>query len=60
MEITGKTKLTGLIGTPVAHSVSPQMHNEAFRQLNLDYVYLAFDLVLPYTDFRQSVQKVLM
>ena len=44
MEITGKTKLTGLIGTPVAHSVSPQMHNEAFRQLNLDYVYLAFDL----------------
>ena len=53
MEITGKTKLTGLIGTPVAHSVSPQMHNEAFRQLNLDYVYLALIwrtqiLVLPY------------
>lgn len=66
MEITGKTKLTGLIGTPVAHSVSPQMHNEAFRQLNLDYVYLAFDLAehrswyCRITDFRQSVQKVLM
>lgn len=44
MEITGRTKLTGLIGTPVAHSISPQMHNEAFRQLNLDYTYLAFDL----------------
>lgn len=44
MEITGKTTLTGLIGTPVKHSISPQMHNEAFRQLNLDYVYLAFDL----------------
>lgn len=44
MEITGRTMLTGLIGTPVKHSISPQMHNEAFRQLNLDYVYLAFDL----------------
>lgn len=44
MDITGKTKLTGLIGSPVAHSISPQMHNEAFRQLGLDYVYLAFDI----------------
>ena len=44
MEITGKTRLTGLIGSPVAHSISPQMHNEAFRLLGLDCVYLAFDL----------------
>lgn len=43
-EITGKTKLTALLGSPVAHSISPQMHNEAFRQLGLDYVYLAFDV----------------
>lgn len=43
-EITGHTKLTGLLGSPVAHSISPMMHNEAFRQLNLDYVYLAFDV----------------
>ncbi len=43
-EITGKTRLTGLLGSPVAHSISPQMHNEAFRQLGLDYVYLAFDV----------------
>ncbi len=44
MDITGKTKLTALIGSPVAHSISPQMHNEAFRQLGLDYVYTAFDI----------------
>lgn len=43
-EITGKTKLTALLGSPVAHSISPQMHNEAFRLLGLDYVYLAFDV----------------
>lgn len=43
-EITGHTKLTGLLGSPVSHSISPQMHNEAFRQLGLDYVYVAFDV----------------
>ncbi len=43
-EITGHTRLTGLLGSPVAHSISPMMHNEAFRQLGLDYVYLAFDV----------------
>lgn len=43
-EITGTTRLTCLLGSPVAHSISPQMHNEAFRQLGLDYVYTAFDV----------------
>ena len=42
--ITGRTGLTGLLGSPVAHSLSPLMHNEAFRQLGLDYVYLCFDV----------------
>lgn len=43
-QITGHTRLTGLLGSPVAHSISPMMHNEAFLQLGLDYVYLAFDV----------------
>ena len=43
-EITGHTKLTGLLGSPVEHSISPMMHNESFRQLELDYAYLAFDV----------------
>ncbi len=43
-QITGHTKLTGLLGSPVSHSISPAMHNEAFQQLSLDYVYLAFDV----------------
>ena len=33
-----------LLGSPVAHSISPAMHNEACRQLGLDYAYLAFDV----------------
>lgn len=44
MNITGTTILTGLLGSPVSHSVSPAMHNEAFRLLDLDFVYLAFDV----------------
>ncbi len=43
-QITGHTMLTGLLGSPVSHSISPAIHNEAFKQLNLDYVYLAFDV----------------
>ena len=43
-QITGHTRLTGLLGSPVEHSISPMMHNEAFQQLGLDYVYLAFDV----------------
>ena len=44
--ITGHTRLGGLIGCPTAHSISPMMHNDSFRALGLDMVYLCFD-VLP-------------
>lgn len=43
-EITGSTKLICLLGSPVSHSISPMMHNMAFKKLGLDYVYLAFDV----------------
>lgn len=42
--ITGHTGLYALLGSPVAHSISPAMHNEAFRLLGLDCAYLAFDV----------------
>ncbi len=42
--ITGHTRLIGLLGSPVAHSISPLMHNEAFRVLGLDFAYLCFDV----------------
>ncbi len=40
--INAKTKLCGIIGNPVEHSLSPAMHNAAFSDLGLNYVYLAF------------------
>ena len=42
--ITGHTGFMALLGSPVSHSISPLMHNEAFRLLNLDYIYLCFDV----------------
>jgi shikimate dehydrogenase len=40
--ISGETKVTGIIGWPVAHSLSPAMHNAAFAALGLDWVYVAY------------------
>ena len=40
--ITGKTKLLGIIGDPVEHSLSPVMHNAAIASLGLDYIYVPF------------------
>ncbi len=42
MTINGKTKVCALIGDPVGHSLSPVMHNAAFKELGLDIVYVAF------------------
>jgi len=43
-QITGKTKVVGLFGHPVSHTLSPAMHNAAFASLNLPYVYLPFSV----------------
>jgi shikimate dehydrogenase len=40
--ISGKTSICALIGDPVEHTMSPAMHNAAFKELGLDYVYLPF------------------
>lgn len=42
--ITGTTKLLGVIGHPVEHSLSPVMHNAALAKLGLNYVYLPFPI----------------
>ncbi len=44
MKISGKTRVVGLFGYPVEHSLSPAMHNAAFDYLNLDYCYVTFSV----------------
>ena len=56
IHITGETGLTGLLGSPVAHSISPLMHNYSFQSLGLDYVYLCFDCLL-YTSTSDGVMQ---
>ncbi|HVF87363.1 MAG TPA: type I 3-dehydroquinate dehydratase, partial [Pyrinomonadaceae bacterium] len=42
--INEETKITGLVGSPTAHSVSPQMHNAAFAACGVNGVYLPFEV----------------
>ncbi len=40
-DINAQTKWCGVIGNPVEHSLSPSIHNAAFQERGLNYVYLA-------------------
>ncbi|MEK6586924.1 MAG: shikimate dehydrogenase, partial [Nitrospirota bacterium] len=42
MDIDARTQFCGVIGNPVGHSLSPAIHNAAFRKLGLNFVYLAW------------------
>lgn len=44
MKIGGTTKVFGLLGHPVAHSKSPDLHNPAFADHRIDAVYVCFDV----------------
>jgi shikimate dehydrogenase len=50
--ITGATAIYGILGRPVAHSLSPAMHNAAFASLGLNAVYVPFAV----PDLAQAVQ----
>lgn len=56
MQISGKTRLLGLIGTPVEHSKSPAMYNYCFKKFGLDWAYLAFDV--PREAVEEAVQAI--
>jgi shikimate dehydrogenase len=42
MDISGKTRVCGVIGDPIEHTLSPIMHNAAFNAQKFDYTFLAF------------------
>jgi len=44
-EIDGNTNVVAVLGHPVEHSLSPAMHNAAFRELGMNWVYVACDVV---------------
>ncbi|MCM8772877.1 MAG: shikimate dehydrogenase [Candidatus Omnitrophica bacterium] len=44
MKIKGTTKITGVFGYPVTHTLSPIFQNSAFEYLGIDFVYLPFEV----------------
>jgi shikimate dehydrogenase len=42
MDINGKTRILGIFGYPVEHSLSPNMHNTAFARLGMNMCYVAY------------------
>jgi shikimate dehydrogenase len=57
MMISGKTRVCGVIGDPIEHTLSPVMHNAAFQALNLDFVFVAFKVKL--TDVKDAISGML-
>ena len=43
-QVGGTTRVAAVIGSPIRHSVSPVIHNAAFRALDLDWVFTAFEV----------------
>jgi 3-dehydroquinate dehydratase/shikimate dehydrogenase len=56
-QLSRDTAVTGIIGSPVAHSASPAMHNRAFAALGLDFVYLPFEVGDVETFFTRFVRS---
>lgn len=42
MDVSGKTRVAGIFGYPIDHTLSPSMHNAAFQYLGLDMCYIPF------------------
>ena len=44
-EASGDQLIAAVVGKPIAHSLSPLIHNTAFKQENLDWVYHAIEVM---------------
>ena len=53
IQTTAKTKLFGIIGSPVSHSLSPKMHSLLTERVGINAAYLAFDVK------KEDLEKVL-
>ena len=42
MNVTGRTKTLGVIGDPIEHSFSPELHNYISKKIGNDYIYSAY------------------
>ena len=54
--ISGQTVICGIIGDPIEHTMSPAMHNSAFKALGLDYIYIPFKVKS--VELRKAVEGI--
>ena len=57
MKINADTKIMGIMGDPIGHSLSPAIHNSAFNKLNLNYSYFAFHV--PKKDLKCALEGII-
>jgi len=57
-QIDGNTKLFGIIGHPVKHSLSPLIHNAAFQKIGYNGVYIPFDIENPGIRTKESFHEL--
>ncbi|MXX04886.1 MAG: shikimate dehydrogenase [Gemmatimonadetes bacterium] len=54
--ISGSTRVVGVCGQGIGYTLSPAMHNAAFRHCGLDYVYVTFEIAA--TEVRRAVDGI--
>ncbi|MBZ0220910.1 MAG: shikimate dehydrogenase [Candidatus Methylomirabilis sp.] len=59
MKINGNTKIAGIFGDPIGHTLSPTMHNAAFNALGLNALYVPFHVrSAPSGELRAAVESI--
>ncbi len=58
-QIGEQTTVLGVVGDPVAHSMSPAMHNAAYEQMHIDAVYLPFEVAEGERSFNRFIDEIL-
>ncbi len=56
--INRDTKIAGVVGHPIKHSLSPVMHNRAYRLMDVNALYLRFDVSADYANFATFIDFI--
>ena len=58
-QLTGATRLYGIIGSPIEHSLSPLVHNAGFKEAGFDGVFLPLPVAPGWESFKATLSSLL-
>ncbi len=58
MDIDGSTKICGLIGYPISHTLSPKIHNYLFKEFEINGIYIPFNAKLSKKEFQNFITNL--